>query len=88
MGALPVTRRMSTEETTERCYAAVIARLDDAERATVSEAAALLASTADRLAQVKRDDDQGMAVELRRIADRQARIEELALEDGFASDRL
>lgn len=71
---------MSTEETTEHCYAAVLAQLDPAERETVSEAAALLASTADRIAQVESGGEaEGMAVELRRIADEQGRIEELAL---------
>ena len=71
---------MSTEEATEHCYAEVLAHLDPEERETVSEAAALLASTADRIAQVEHEGDaEGMAVELRRIADEQARIEELAL---------
>lgn len=71
---------MSTEEPTERCYAEVISQLDATERETVSEAAALLASTADRIAQVESDGDaEGMAVELRRIADEQARIEEIAV---------
>lgn len=71
---------MSTEEATEHCYAAVLAQLDPAERETVSEAAALLASTADRIAQVESGGEaEGMAVELRRIADEQGRIEELAL---------
>jgi len=73
-------RRMPTEETTEECYAAILAELDPAERETVSEAAALLASTADRIAQVESGGEaEGMAVELRRIADEQGRIEELAL---------
>ena len=71
---------MNPEETVEHCYAEIIAHLEGGERATVSEAAALLASTADRLAQVERNDSQGMAVELRRIADLQGRIEELALD--------
>jgi hypothetical protein len=71
---------MPTEETTEECYAAILAELDPAERETVSEAAALLASTADRIAQVESGGEaEGMAVELRRIADEQGRIEELAL---------
>ncbi|AEN06437.1 hypothetical protein [Halolamina sp.] len=71
---------MSTEEATEHCYAEIFSHLDSEERATVSEAAALLASTADRIAQVEHDGGaEGMAVELRRIADEQARIEELAL---------
>ncbi len=60
---------MSTEEATEHCYAEILARLDPAERETVSEAAALLASTADRIAQVESEGEaEGMAVELRRIA--------------------
>jgi len=71
---------MSTEEPTERCYSEIVTRLDAEERETIAEAAALLASTADRMAQVESDGDaEGMAVELRRIADEQARIEEIAL---------
>lgn len=71
---------MSTEEPTERCYSAIVSRLDAEERDTVAEAAALLASTADRMAVVESDGDaEGMAVELRRIADEQARIEEIAV---------
>lgn len=74
---------MSTEETTHHCYAEIVAHLDAEERATVSEAAALLASTADRIAQVEQDRDaEGLAVELRRIADLQGRIEELALDSS------
>lgn len=74
---------MSTEETTHHCYAEIVARLENEERATVSEAAALLASTADRLAQVEQNSDaEGMAVELRRIANLQSRIEELALDSS------
>jgi hypothetical protein len=79
---------MSTEETTQHCYAEIIARLENEERATVSEAAALLASTADRLAQVEQDTGaEGMAVELRRIADLQGRIEELALDSSVHANR-
>lgn len=79
---------MSTEETTQHCYAEVVAHLDREERATVSEAAALLASTADRLAQVEQGKEaEGMAVELRRIADLQGRIEELALDTSAHSSR-
>lgn len=71
---------MSTEEATEHCYATVLAQLDPEECETVSEAAALLASTADRIAQVESGGEaEGMAVELRRIADEQGRIEELAV---------
>ncbi|KPN30022.1 hypothetical protein SY89_00744 [Halolamina pelagica] len=71
---------MSTEEPTERCYSEIVTRLDPEERETIAEAAALLASTADRMAQIESDGDaEGMAVELRRIADEQARIEEIAL---------
>lgn len=70
---------MVAEEATERCYAEVLSHLDDEERAKVAESAALLASTADRLAQVEADETAGRAVELRRIADEQARIEELAV---------
>ena len=71
---------MSTEEATEHCYAEILSQLDAEECETVSEAAALLASTADRRAQVEHGEGaEGMAVELRRIADQQARIEELAL---------
>lgn len=71
---------MSTEEATEHCYAEILAQLTPAERETVSEAAALLASTGDRIAQVEHDGGaEGKAVELRRIANEQARIEELAL---------
>lgn len=78
---------MSTEESTERCYAEILSQLDSAERETVSEAAALLASRADRIAQVETDGDaQGMAVELRRIADEQARIEEIAISPGSGSN--
>ena len=74
---------MSTEEATERCYAEILTQLEPGERGTVPEAAALLASTADRIAQVEhRNGAEGMAVELRRIADEQARIEELALSAG------
>lgn len=74
---------MSTEEATECCYAEILAQLEPEERETVSEAAALLASTADRIAQAEHGDGaEGMAVELRRIADEQARIEELALTAG------
>lgn len=74
---------MSSEKTTQHCYAEVIAHLDREERAAVSEAAAILASTADRLAQVEQADDaEGMAVELRRIANLQSRVEELALDDA------
>jgi hypothetical protein len=78
---------MSTEETTEHCYAEILAHLDAAERETVSEAAALLASTADRIAQVESEGGaEGMAVELRRIANEQGRIEEIALSnDGEPS---
>ncbi|GAB7014236.1 hypothetical protein [Halolamina salina] len=71
---------MSTEEPTEQCYTEIVSRLEEGERETIAEAAALLASTADRMAQIEsRDGDEGMAVELRRIADEQARIEEIAL---------
>ena len=71
---------MSTEEPTEQCYTEIVSQLDEAERETVAEAAALLASTADRMAQVESDEGaEGMAVELRRIADEQARIEEIAI---------
>lgn len=78
---------MSTEEPTERCYTAVLSRLDAAERETVAEAAALLASTADRMAAVESDGDaEGMAVELRRIADEQARIEEMAVSPRSGSN--
>jgi len=71
---------MSTEESTERCYTEILSHLDGEECETVAEAAALLASTADRIAAAEREGDaQGMAVELRRIADEQARIEELAI---------
>lgn len=71
---------MSTEEPTERCYTEVLSHLDSEERETVAEAAALLASTADRIAAAEREGDaEGMAVELRRIADEQARIEEMAV---------
>ncbi|GAB7093954.1 hypothetical protein JCM30237_11060 [Halolamina litorea] len=71
---------MSTEEPTERCYSEIVSRLDAEERDTVAEAAALLASTADRMAVIESDGDaEGMAVELRRIADEQARIEEIAV---------
>ncbi len=71
---------MSTEEATEHCYAEILSQLEPGERETVSEAAALLASTADRIAQVEHEEGaEGKAVELRRIADEQARIEELAL---------
>lgn len=74
---------MSTEEATARCYAEILATMEPGERETVSEAAALLASTADRIAQVEHQNGaEGMAVELRRIADEQARIEELALTTG------
>lgn len=79
---------MNTEETTERCYAEILSHLNPEERGTVSEAAALLASTADRLAQVESQDGaEGMAVELRRIADQQGRIEELALDGATRPDR-
>ncbi|NHX34969.1 MULTISPECIES: hypothetical protein [Halolamina] len=78
---------MSTEEPTERCYSEIVTRLDEGERETVAEAAALLASTADRMAQVESDGDaEGMAVELRRIADEQARIEEIALAPGSGTN--
>lgn len=71
---------MSIEESTEHCYAEILAHLTPEERESVSEAAALLASTADRIAQVEHDRGaEGKAVELRRIANEQARIEELAL---------
>ncbi|WP_435118086.1 hypothetical protein [Halolamina sp. C58] len=71
---------MSTEEPTEQCYSEIVSRLEEGERETIAEAAALLASTADRMAQLESDDGaEGMAVELRRIADEQARIEEIAL---------
>lgn len=74
---------MSTEEATEHCYAEILVQLKPGERETVSEAASLLASTADRIAQVEHQGGaEGMAVELRRIADKQARIEELALLTG------
>lgn len=79
---------MSAEETTHHCYAEIVAHLDGEERATVSEAAALLASTADRLAQVEQETEaEGMAAELRRIADLQGRIEELALDDSAQPSR-
>jgi len=71
---------MSTEEPTEQCYTEILSQLDESDRETVAEAAALLASTADRMAQVESDGEaEGMAVELRRIADEQARIEEIAV---------
>ncbi|QKY21013.1 hypothetical protein B4589_011740 [Halolamina sp. CBA1230] len=71
---------MSIEEPTEQCYSEIVSKLEEGERETVAEAAALLASTADRMAQVKSDEDaEGMAVELRRIANEQARIEEIAV---------
>ncbi|MFW5973970.1 MAG: hypothetical protein ACOCPZ_01140, partial [Natrialbaceae archaeon] len=66
---------MSTEEQTECCYTEIVSQLDAEERGTVAEAAALLASTADRMAAVESGGEaEGMAVELRRIADEQARI--------------
>lgn len=78
---------MSTEEPTERCYTEVLSRLDSEERETVAEAAALLASTADRIAATEREGDaEGMAVELRRIADEQARIEEMAVSPRSGSN--
>ncbi|MFB6126850.1 MAG: hypothetical protein ABEJ79_06120 [Halolamina sp.] len=77
---------MTMEEPAQECYAAVVERLSDAERKRVAEAAAL-AGTADRLAQThKGDDREGMAVELRRLADYQARLEELALATEPASE--
>lgn len=73
---------MNAQDAAERCYSAVLAELNEAERAAVAETAALLASTADRLAQREQGGEaEGMAVELRRIADEQGRIEELALGD-------
>jgi len=78
---------MSTEETAERCYAEIVSHLDGEERETVAETAALLASTADRIAAVESQEGaEGMAVELRRIADEQARIEELALSPTSGSN--
>ena len=78
---------MSTEERTEHCYAEILSHLDGEERETVAEAAALLASTADRIAAAEREGDaEGVAVELRRIADEQARIEEMAVSPGSGAN--